>query len=160
MRRPIAGIAARKRGDRGPLTHRLTPRSYFSPQTLADAIDHFTRAQATTLTTTTVTLTAGHLDVDGDANDPATGDFAVQGGLILSDGTRSHCARITSISIPLNRITFTPSLPTSAASWVTAQIRAVPAVIYEIGSSCGAGLTRNCQLLSNRGEERGREKGQ
>ena len=70
-------------------------------------------------------VNAASLDVDG-VN--GTNDFGGVGrGIILSDGARSHCARIT--SIVGNQITYTPPRP--GAGWVVGSTRVVPAVIYE-----------------------------
>jgi prepilin-type N-terminal cleavage/methylation domain-containing protein len=74
---------------------------------------------------TGLTLAASQLDVDEDGDD----DFEVGGGVLISDGTRVHCARITAISDP--NITFTPAIQTGA-SFSQFDSMAVPAVIYQV----------------------------
>ena len=70
-------------------------------------------------------------------------DFDDDAGLILSNGTRSHCARILSVSG--NTVTFSPGTPTGF-SMPTTNSLAAPAVIYEIS---GASLFRNNVLLAS-----------
>jgi len=90
-----------------------------------------------------IELVAASMDLDGDGNR----DFTVDSGIILADGTNTHCARITAISG--NKIAFTPSTPGGfSATQVTG--RAVPAVVYERTSR---GLTRNALLLSRQVED-------
>jgi hypothetical protein len=92
-----------------------------------------------------VTLTPASLDIDGNS----TIDFSVGGGVILSDGNRSHCARITSLNNGSGAIQFTPSTPSGfAASALTT--RAAPAVIYEVTAN---GLERNGLLFSRQVED-------
>jgi hypothetical protein len=92
-----------------------------------------------------VEVVAADMDIDGDGDD----DFAVDAGIIISEGTNSHCARI--ISIAGNDITFTPRTPTGF-SVTSIDGLAVPAVTYEIPIS-GSGLYRNNQLISSRVED-------
>lgn len=92
-----------------------------------------------------VEVVAADMDIDGDGDD----DFAVDAGIIISEGTNSHCARI--ISIAGNNITFTPRTPTGF-SVTSIDGLAVPAVTYEIPIS-GSGLYRNNQLISSRVED-------
>ena len=86
----------------------------------------------------TVNLVATSMDIDGDGDD----DFDTDSGIILSNGTSHHCARITGAggSGP----NFAPVTP--AGFSIPAGSRAVPAVIYEL---TGAGLMRNNVLLSS-----------
>ena len=92
-------------------------------QSLDNASDNFDTSAVTTIAGTTVN--AATLDIDG-VN--GANDFGGAGrGIILSDGARTHCARITAIAG--NQITFTPALP--GAGWVALNSRVVPAVIYE-----------------------------
>jgi prepilin-type N-terminal cleavage/methylation domain-containing protein len=89
-----------------------------------------------------VTLTTLDIDSDNGAN-----DFGVGRGVIISDGVRSHCARIlTSVG---NQITFTPNAP-SFALYVQPNVRVVPAIIYEVN---GTQLTRNGLMLSTAVED-------
>ncbi len=88
---------------------------------------------------TTLNLDAGDMDIDGDGGD----DFAVGSGILISDGTAAHCARVTDITG--NTVTFTPATP-SGASYTLFSTRAVPAVTYEIATTT---LLRNGLVLSN-----------
>jgi prepilin-type N-terminal cleavage/methylation domain-containing protein len=87
----------------------------------------------------TVQLAAGEMDIDGDGTD----DFAFGGGLIISNGAQSHCARITAIAgssvqfVPVTPAGFTVAPPTA---------RAVPAHVYELTAGI---LTRNTLVLSS-----------
>jgi prepilin-type N-terminal cleavage/methylation domain-containing protein len=84
-------------------------------------------------------VTVASLDVDGDGN----GDFAADEGIILADGTDSHCARISTIAG--NLVTFLPAAPGGFAATV-ASGRAVPAVIYRLS---GMDLMRNGLRLAS-----------
>ena len=93
-------------------------------QSLDNASEPFDTAAVTSFAGNNA-LNAATLDIDG-AN--GANDFGVAGrGIILSDGARSHCARIT--GIVGNQIAFTPVLP--GAGWIALNTRVVPAVIYE-----------------------------
>ncbi len=85
-----------------------------------------------------VTLTAAEMDIDGDGDN----DFAIGAGIILSDGTTHHCARIT--GFPGTAVQFTPITPAGFVLAAGTGV-AVPAVIYEIAAG---GLRRNNSLLS------------
>ena len=85
-----------------------------------------------------VTLTAAEMDIDGDGDN----DFAIGAGIILSDATTHHCARIT--GFPGTAIQFTPITPAGFVLAAGTGV-AVPAVIYEIAAG---GLRRNNSLLS------------
>jgi prepilin-type N-terminal cleavage/methylation domain-containing protein len=85
---------------------------------------------------TDVTLVS--LDVDSDGNS----DFAVDEGIILADGTSSHCARITAIAG--NTVSFDPATPAGFAA--TTSGRAVPAVRYSL---VGSDLMRNALRLAS-----------
>ena len=77
--------------------------------------------------------------------DNGINDFGCIGrGIILSDGVRSHCARIT--GIVGNTLSFAPNVP-NAALYTIANIRAVPAVIYELNEPALT-LTRNGLTLA------------
>jgi prepilin-type N-terminal cleavage/methylation domain-containing protein len=86
----------------------------------------------------TVQLQATQMDIDGDG----AGDFGVGGGIILSNGTRSHCGRITAIAA--GSVDFVPPTPAGFAIGPTTA-RAVPAHVYELA---GGTLTRNALSLS------------
>ena len=89
----------------------------------------------------TVNLVASTMDIDGDGND----DFADGAGIIISDGTRHHCARITGPGA--SGPNFLPLTPTGFS--IPAGSRAVPAVIYELTNN---GLLRNGVVLSTQVE--------
>ena len=91
-----------------------------------------------------VTVTPATMDIDGDGN----GDFDDGQGLIIADGTNTHCARIVTAAAG-GAIDFVPKTPGGFTA--TAGLgRAVPAVIYEI---TGGGLSRNGVLLSSQIED-------
>ena len=88
-----------------------------------------------------VTLTtAAEFDIDNDGDD----DFAVGAGVIVSDGTNTHCGRITAVDTTTRQVDFTPVIG-DPTPYVAANVRLVPAVVYEVGSS---GLRRNNTVLS------------
>lgn len=96
-----------------------------------------------------VTLaSASDLDVDGD--DGSLPDFYEQRGIVISDGTNSHCARITDVDEATLKIEFTPVI-SNPTSYVTASVRVAPAIVYEVGTSMG--LSRNNMLLSSEVED-------
>lgn len=90
--------------------------------------------------TGSMTIDSSSLDIDGDT----TVDFAVDSGLIISDGTRSHCARIVTLNSGSGAVTFTPNTP---SGWTasTTDTRIAPAIIYEVTSN---GLERNKEVFS------------
>ncbi len=90
-----------------------------------------------------VTLVASTMDIDSNGTD----DFTVGGGIIISDSTKTHCARIGSIAG--NAISFTPNTPLGFSA-STAQGRAVPALIYQVTAD---GLERNGVTLSTQVED-------
>ena len=91
----------------------------------------------------TVDITAGDLDIDGDGTD----DFSVGSGIIIAEGTTTHCGRIEAIAG--DSIRFTPDTP---AGFTVAALnaRAVPAIVYEQDAN---GLTRNNLLVSQKIED-------
>lgn len=91
-----------------------------------------------------VQLTAASVDIDGDGDD----DFVLGAGIIISDGSDTHCARITALSVAglVATVEFAPATP-GGFSVGTGPGRAVPAVIYELN---GTTLRRNSVLLSDR----------
>jgi len=120
--------------------------SVLNETNIAAADERFT---ATSITSnvgagaTSVDVNALEMDVDGDGDD----DYDDDAGLIISNGTRSHCARITSVS--LNTISFTPATPSGFSMTVTDALVA-PAVIYEIDNRI---LRRNNELLATNVED-------
>ncbi len=112
-----------------------------------EAMSRFDRAVITPTAVggavSSVTISSNHADVDEDGDD----DFEVDHGIIISDGSQTWCAHVTSVS-PTS-IGFDP--PTPAGFVVAATTgRAVPAVIYQL---TGAGLERNKKLLSSQVED-------
>jgi DNA-binding XRE family transcriptional regulator len=89
-------------------------------------------------------------DIDGSGGS----DFGIGQGIIISDGTTQHCARITDeTSGTSNQIEFTPDLPTvglATSDFTLASIRVVPAVVYEVDAN---GLRRNNMLMSDEVED-------
>jgi prepilin-type N-terminal cleavage/methylation domain-containing protein len=113
---------------------------------VAAATARFERAQLTVAVGAGDTsVTVGSLDVDGDAANPI--DFAAGEGIIIADGTNSHCAVIE--AIVGNRIDFDPPTPGGFAA-TTLSGRAVPAIFYTID---GSDLMRNGLRLSNQVED-------
>jgi Tfp pilus assembly protein PilV len=90
-----------------------------------------------------VTISANHADVDEDGND----DFEIDHGIIISDGSQTWCAHVTSVGA--TSIGFDPPTPGGFAVAATTG-RAVPAVIYQ---RTGVGLERNKKLLSREVED-------
>jgi prepilin-type N-terminal cleavage/methylation domain-containing protein len=113
---------------------------------VATAVERFDRAEIAAAVAngeTSVQVSAGHLDVDDDG----VNDFAVGQGIILADGTSSHCAEIQSIGG--TTIGFLPQTP-AGFSLTTATGRVTPAVIWEVS---GTDLLRNGIRLSNQVED-------
>jgi type II secretory pathway pseudopilin PulG len=79
------------------------------------------------------------IDADGDV------DFGVGAGIIISNGTATHCARITDVDAGSGEVDFTPSTPPGFVV-NPPEGRAVPAVVYEQN---GLQLMRNGVVLSN-----------
>ncbi len=89
-----------------------------------------------------VIVTAGDLDIDDDGDDDFT---ASNGGIIISDGLRVHCAEITGVNTSTNTISFSPATP-SGVSFQQFETRAAPAIVYRVN---GTTLTRNGIKLSS-----------
>ena len=92
------------------------------------------------------------LDIDGVL---AGNDFVVGSGIIIADGTTSHCAMIAAINAATNTITLVGNHPLPAAPFNVANTRAMPAIVYEIvtpppppGGPPASNLMRNGQLMS------------
>ncbi|MGH0030900.1 MAG: prepilin-type N-terminal cleavage/methylation domain-containing protein [Myxococcota bacterium] len=88
-------------------------------------------------------VTLGSLDVDGDTD----ADFAAGEGIIIADGTSSHCALITAVAG--NVVTFTPVTPVGFVASIGSGT-AVPAIRYEVS---GSDLRRNGLRLSTQVED-------
>jgi len=113
---------------------------------VATAVIRFDRAEIAAPVSngaTSAQVSAGQLDIDGDG----TNDFAVGQGIILADGTSSHCAEIQTIGG--TTIGFLPATP-AGFSLTTATGRVTPAVIWRVS---GSDLLRNGIRLSNQVED-------
>ncbi len=143
----IAAISSADGGANAADSFCISDVSYFDFPTggapslsLDNASENFDTARVTSFTGNNA-VDAVSLDVDG-VN--GTNDFGGAGrGIILSDGVRSHCARIT--NIVGNQIAYTPALP--GAGWLAGNTRVVPAVIYE-QNNANLSLTRNGLTLA------------
>jgi prepilin-type N-terminal cleavage/methylation domain-containing protein len=86
--------------------------------------------------------------LNNDGDNPPTTDFTVDSGVIISDGTSSHCAYVRTIGG--NNLVFLPVTPAGFAAGVgTGYV--VTAVIYEITGTNE--LRRNTLRLSNQVED-------
>lgn len=117
---------------------------------LGGALSRFAGARTTAAlggAAASATVPAADLDIDDDGDD----DFSVGSGVIVSDGTSSHCARITGLTnAGLTRtISFTPATVAGFAIASGAGIVA-PAIVYEVTA---AGLLRNNLLFSAQVED-------
>jgi len=142
-----AAISALDGGNAGTDTLCVSDPAVLDDVQVDLATDRFPGASLTDAlggTDTQVKLNPAELDIDGDGDD----DFAVDAGIIIVDGTNTHCARITNIAGVSGTITFTPATPGGYAA-TTAGV-AAPAVVYE---RTGAGLTRNTLLVSRHVED-------
>lgn len=140
------GIASLDGGSGGPDALCISDPAILSEASLASATSRFDRASllaAVGAGAASAQLVASQLDIDGDG----TGDFAVGRGVILGNGSSTHCARITGISG--STLSFSPVTP-AGFNLAVAGARAVPALIYEAGSS---GLLRNGGVLSRQVED-------
>lgn len=87
------------------------------------------------------------VDVDGDGNPSGLPDFRVGEGVILADGTSSHCGIISDVTG--TTITFAPPTPAGFSAGVGSG-RAVPAIAYQV---VGSDLMRNGLRLSTQVED-------
>lgn len=141
---PLAGIASADGGTGAADRLCTSDASIFSDAILDAALDRFDGASpAADVGAGAGSVSLSTLDIDSDTND----DFAANRGIIISDGTRSHCARITGIAGTI--VSFTPSTPAGFSVTATAGT-VVPAVVYEIN---GQGLQRNTLLVSQQVED-------
>jgi prepilin-type N-terminal cleavage/methylation domain-containing protein len=150
------GVSSFDGGAANPDSLCISDSSYFDFPTggaPSDALDiaaeHFDASGIpVALQAASVTVTTLDIDSDNGAN-----DFGVGRGVIISDGVRSHCARIlTNVG---NQITFTPNIP-FPGNYVQANVRVVPAIIYELnanGNPNANQLTRNGLMLSSAVED-------
>ena len=90
-----------------------------------------------------VAIAAAERDIDGDGDN----DFAVGAGLIIAEGTSTHCARI--LAVGATNITFQPDTPATFGATSLNGV-AVPAILY---ARTAAGLTRNGLVVSRQVED-------
>jgi len=87
-------------------------------------------------------------DIDGDG---AAIDFAANGGVIVSNGNRTHCAQIQ--AMVGDRIDFVAGHEMAGGLFpVAAEVRAVPAIVYELDPDTLT-LTRNGVTLATSVED-------
>ena len=137
---PIVGISSRDGGNQNPDVLCTSDTATIDEDRAIQATDRFGGAPLTAdlAAGNTVLIADADKDIDGDS----FGDFVVGSGIIVSDGIRTHCARVQSLGS--DKIQFTPGAPSGFVAAIP-DARAVPAVIYEITS---AGLTRNTILIT------------
>lgn len=144
-----AGIASIDGGVNAADAICISDASRISDAQVAGAIARFDRAQVTAnVGAGDDRVEVASLDVDGDADD----DFVVGEGIILVDGTSSHCAVIGGLSGATGstrRVDFAPVTP-AGFSATTGSGRATPAVIYQL---VGSDLFRNGLRLSSQVED-------
>jgi len=113
---------------------------------IASALSRFDRARAAFAVlngASSVQLVGSEMDIDGDGNV----DFVDGEGIILADGTSSHCARITDITG--TTVSFAPVTP-AGFSLTTASGRVTPAVIWQVN---GTDLLRNGVRITTQFED-------
>jgi prepilin-type N-terminal cleavage/methylation domain-containing protein len=142
----VAGIATGDGGSGG--ADRLCSSDYtiISDAILEDATARFDGGSFTNDLSNgedSISITAAERDIDGNGS----ADFSLGGGIIIADGTKSHCARITAMSA--TAIQFTPPTPNAFAAAALTGV-AVPAIVYEISGSM---INRNSFQLSPQVED-------
>jgi prepilin-type N-terminal cleavage/methylation domain-containing protein len=99
-----------------------------------DAVIRFDRTRTTSLVdekVSSATLEPADVDLDGDTND----DFIVDQGVIIVDGTSSHCGAISGITgLDSNVLAFAPNTP-SGFDGAAGSTRAVPAIVYSVSGT-------------------------
>jgi prepilin-type N-terminal cleavage/methylation domain-containing protein len=149
----VAGVASIDGGNSDADDLCVSDSTVINDAVLDSASDHFTRARMASVDSgTQITLSSvAQLNVDNDAS--SANDFSVGQGIIISDGAVSHCARITAIDASNGEIDFDTALASGSITALNANIgaaRAVPAVLYRVGTS---GLTRNGVIVSSEIED-------
>ncbi len=116
------------------------PTSTQTSTVLDNVPDRWDRSTVSAFTTSSVTLDDIDIDRDGST------DFAGDAGILLSDGTDSHCARIASIASGTVTLVSGHEIPGSIFGTI-GDVRAVPAVIYEVDDT-NFELRRNNLVLA------------
>jgi hypothetical protein len=107
---------------------------------------HFSRATLTDIQAGNVTVESLDIDEDGAAN-----DFMVGGGVIVSNGTNTHCAEIEAFAGNMIDFDNGHSMPGGLFPSTTG-VFAVPAIIYELDEPTLT-LTRNGVTLATSVED-------
>lgn len=138
----IVGMSSADGGTGAPDVVCASDPSVFPESSITGATELYETATAVSVVgagATAINVLPSTLDIDGDGTD----DFTVDSGIIFSDGTGSHCARITSIAG--GTIGFTPPTPAGFSVPASSATEVVPAVVYEVDAT---GLRRNNIVLS------------
>ncbi|MCP4007807.1 MAG: prepilin-type N-terminal cleavage/methylation domain-containing protein [bacterium] len=144
----IAGLSSSDGGTSASDRFCVSDSSYFDypgPTDVAEALDTAISSVDRSAITGPVTsnVTVSTLDIDFDNG---TVDFVANAGIILSDGAKSHCARISSITG--STISFVAGHePASGLFGDTTIVRAVPAIIYEVDDT-NFNLMRNGLIMA------------
>jgi hypothetical protein len=149
----IVGVSSGDGGANGSDRLCVSDAATINLTSLAGVGDRFTGAKVTapvgggdsTLDIDVSGTAPGDFDVDEDGGS----DFAVGGGIILSDGNRTHCARVTAMDTGTGSVAFTPATPATFALG-TAFTRVAPAIVYEMSAG---GLLRNNILFARQIED-------
>jgi len=158
----FAGVSTVDGGANNPDRYCVSDSTYFSTPLDGQAApemdsrgDHFSGASLVAIASTSVTLPLGDVDLDGDgAADfiPANpGGSGTGGGIIFSDGVRTHCAQIDLIIAGTVTLVAAHAIPGGLFPSIT-NVEAVPAVIYTVNPATMT-LSRNGIVLSNSVED-------
>ncbi len=142
----IAAVASIDGGTAATDTLCMSDPSFVAEARLAEATSRFASfglTGAVSSGTTSISLDSATPDVDGDG----VVDFVAGRGILITDGTTSHCALIDTISS--GDIKFLPGAAADV-SIVARDGLAVPAVIYEVSNGQ---LKRNGVVLSKQVED-------
>jgi prepilin-type N-terminal cleavage/methylation domain-containing protein len=101
-------------------------------------------------------VTLESLDIDGteDGDPNSEVHFSEDSGIIVSDGQETFCGRINTggVNTAANQVTILPAhandFPATLRFANPRELRAVPAIVYELPPGGGPGLSRNGTLLS------------
>ena len=171
---PVAAIASADGGAGAPDRLCVSDPTYFDLPTAANPITdvsfqierYQTSNGSQVQGVSNVQVQLPSLDIDDVTvigGQPATPDFTVGNGIIVSNGTRSHCAAVVSLfqnAPPTpSSVTFFPPPDSGVLADFTSNltaVRAVPAIIYQVNQVPGVNgnppqfnLTRNGQQMSS-----------